>query len=482
MKKFGISKKAALALRDDFAALDPATAQRNLDISGPNAIVADAGGATRDALDSAIVAGGAASEVGKAAVYGRASEAGARLNKVMDAVLGVPKGLLKSAKDIATRTAPARKAAYDAAHATPIDYSTGAPGSIVMNTLDRLDPKIVNGAVEKANMLMRDQGIKNQQIMATVANDGSVTYSNPPNVLQLDYIKRALGIMGRDVDTLGRPTFEAGMAGRQAKDLADAIKQATGGDTGTYAKALKLGGDKIQEDAALDMGRKLFTETKESVVSLMRNADVLVRSAAKQGVRENIDQVLSRVRRSADDPTVDIPETRRMLSMFSTPDFREKITVIMGKQKADTLLRELDTAGKHFGTMTAIAKGSQTAARTQRNDTLNALTGGNSIDSLMFLDPTKTLQTVARAVTGNTAAASVARKKAILTEVTRALTTLRGQDAKDALEAVQKAIAGQPVTDEAMALIGRTVSTALGVAGYQSGTRPRLGTTNVLQK
>jgi len=473
-KAFGIDPKAAEVLKADFDALDFASAQRNLATAGDQAMVADAGLPLREALDSAITGGGKAARIGVDAVSKRAADAGAKLGRVMDVVLGVPQGLNSAAKSISKRTAGLRQAAYDRAYATAVDYASDA-GRRIEGVIARIPQKTVMAAISEANDAMKAAGTSNQQIMASIAPDGSVKFTNPMNVQQLDELKKALGSVARtEVDTFGRPTAGGMRATGLARDLKGAIADAVP----SYSQAVKLGGDKIAEDTALDLGRNLFGKaaTRERVVETMKGASLDAQAAARQGVREYIDDALARVRRSIDDPSADTTETLSLLNSLSTRDAREKLTVILGKSKADRLLTEVDAAGKQFATRQAIATGSATGRREARRAATDQVLEPGILGNIQRGKPAMTAQALVRTLTRETPKAELARKQEVLADVAKALTQLRGQDASDALMIVQKAIQGQPIKSEEAIRIAQLIGSGSALAVDQTGRQslPRI--------
>jgi hypothetical protein len=185
----------------------------------------------------------------------RAARAGERLKSTFDDILGVPEDVRSVAKDISLSTSGAREAAYTAAYTKPIDYASGA-GRSIENVLARVPSKVLRRAVDEANDAMTYAGVKNQQILAEIADDGSVIFRVMPNVQHLDFIKRSLGEIGAEsVDQFGRPTGAGIRASKLASDLRDALKEAVP----EYGTAVKLGGDKIAEDKALRLGSDVLT-------------------------------------------------------------------------------------------------------------------------------------------------------------------------------------------------------------------------------
>ncbi len=484
-KTFGISRKAAEAIKPDIEALDFASAARNLQIAGRDAMVADAGQPLREALDAAITGGGKAARIGTDAVSERAARAGIRLGNVMDSILGAPKGVKGSARSIAERTAPLRKKAYDMAYGTAIDYSSDA-GRNIEAVLGRVPGKTLSAAISEANDAMQAAGIKNMQIMAQIGEDGAVTFREMPNVQQLDEIKKALGSVAADqVDQFGRPTA----AGLRARGLAFDLKSAISDAVPAYKTATKLGGDKLAEDRALALGRKLFnpSTTREDVADWVRAASTSTNAsensivpfgktfildehdAIKNGIRSYIDDTLARVRRSIDDPSVDTQETRRLLDTLTTRDAREKLSMVLGQQKAGQLFAEIDAAGKQFATRQAIATGSATGRREARSRALDNVLAPGVVGNAAKGNAWPTIHSLIQMVTRATPQADLAVRQNVLAEVATALTQKRGPDAEAALSIIQKAIQGQPVKTEEAARLARLLASSGALAGYQSG-------------
>ena len=386
----------------------------------------------------------------------------------MDAILGAPEGIKGAAKSIAARTAPARQKAYDAAYASAINYADDA-GRNIETVLSKIPNNTLEATISEANDAMKAAGVMNKQIMAEIAPDGAVVFKEMPNVQQLDEIKKALGVVGREVDQLGRPTAAA----TRANNLARELKAAIGDAVPIYKRAVALGGDKIAEDNALILGRKLFSTatTRESVQDTMKGASLEAQEAARRGIRSYIDDTLARVRRSIDDPSIDTTETQKLLTSMSSRDAREKLTVVLGKSKADRLFAEIDTAGKQLATRQAIATGSATGRREARSRALDQVLAPGVLGSAQRGEVKMTAKALVQLITRETPQAELARRQSVLADVAKALTQKRGQDAQDALVIVQKAIAGQPVKSDEAARLGRLLATSGVLLADQIGTQ-----------
>jgi hypothetical protein len=208
-------------------------------------------------------------------------------------------------------------------------------------------------AIEEANAEMRDLGLRNQQIMAQIAPDGSVTFVEMPNVRQLDEIKKALRALSRKAkNTEGMvsiDTPESRRLARQARDLGQAIENATiDPSTGVslYGRATGLGGDTIQEREAYELGEQLLspnTRVEDVRLELGQTPSSAQVEAAKRGLRTRIDQVVGDVRRIPSDPNIDALQALATLREMGSDNARKKIRALMGAD-ADSVLRILDEA------------------------------------------------------------------------------------------------------------------------------------------
>lgn len=469
--RFGVSKDAARVVKAAIENDDLAAAEAALKRAGSDAMLADASPSTSQLLDTAMQSGGKAARIGREAVDSRAVAANDRLTKSFDAILGKPEGVKAASRDVATRTAGIRSMAYDRAYNTPIDYSTGGKGEAILGVIDRIPPRTVQGAVQEANDAMRAAGVTNKQILIDIADDGAVTFREMPNVQQLDELKKALGsIAQNETDAItGRITG----AGMRAKKLAADLSAALGDAVGPYKTAVKLGGDKIAEQNALDIGRKalLSGTTREQVAEAMTGASKEAQEAARRGLRTYIDDTLANVKAAISDPNTDAREAMRVVKDMSSRANREKVETILGKPRADALMRTLDEAAAQLGTRSAVARNSATASRLAGKEAIDAITEPGALATLLQGQPVEAGRKLVQLFTGRTSEAATAQKQAIYAEIAQALTQMRGPQAQDALQAVNKAIAGQPVSSAEAARIARALTTGGALAAYQTGTQ-----------
>lgn len=471
--EFGISPSAARSVKQALINDDLDAAVARLGQLGDDAMLADAGPATQALLDAASKTGGRALAVTRDAVEDRSQRLGARLPQRLDAILGNAGGIRAAAREISERTAPARAAAYTRAYSTPINYADDT-GRAIEGVLSRVPPRTLNQAIEEANAAMVEAGERNLQIIAEIGEDGSVLFREMPNVQQLDEIKKALdGIAREAVDKFGRPTAQGARASRLARNLRDAIGQAVP----QYRAALRIGGDKIKEDQALDMGRKLLwrNTTLEDVRDVL--ADGMsdpARAAIRRGLRETIEGTMSNVRRTITDPNTDAREAMQIVKELSSRANRDKLQLVLGDGKANAILEELDKMATALTLRSAVAKNSVTAisqaiqgqVKDEATPNLVTRTLGN------MGNPLEALGEVTQTFAGIDPRSMSEAQRATFAEIADALTRIQGPDAQRALVAVRRAMDGQPLKDAEAQLIGRVFAGSTSVGAYRATTQP----------
>lgn len=458
-KQFDISEDAARLITNQMTTGgDFNQALANLRRAGDTGMLADADKAAAALLDAAAAAGGQASNVVAGAVDTRAATEGARLAGIMDGTLGaLPEGALGTkagvktiADQVAASTRDARRAAYTAAYTTPIDYSADA-GRGIEKVFSTIPERFKRTAISRANELMTlDKDVLGdvRQIMADVADDGSVTLMELPNVVQLDYVKRALGEVANQTDQFGRATPDAVSAQKMYTQLRDAIVDAAP----AYGEAMKLGADKITRDNALDFGTRLLRPgvTVEDAVRTLKNSTDVERQYAKLGVRSYIDNFMDNVKATVNSPDVDINTLRNTLREFSSKANRNKIGMVVGPEQAKGLFTQLDKAQAALELRAAVAVNSKTAIRQAIKQQAEDIVQPGAVGRIAEFKPGQAAQQAVQTVTGATPEVQTRKMQKLYVDVAKALTGIRGDDAKNALNTLYLAANGQDVSDEAL--------------------------------
>ena len=469
-QELGVSRETATVLRSALQADDFDAAAAALQRAGPSAMLADASPVLRDFLDVAMQAGGpGAKRQARNAIEARVTEASQRFNAFMDQVLGIPRGRETQAAGIRLASAPERARVYDAAYATPIDYASEA-GRNLQAMLDRVPMSAIN----KANELMRVEGVRSPQIMANVADDGTVTFTRLPDVRQFDYIRRALADIVESSEGRGAMGGVTGY-GRSVGNLSRDIRDTLGEVVPEYRTALNTAADTISEINAANIGYRAFGArlTREEVRNALGDMTPPERIAAQIGLRNAIDDKLARIGRLASDPNRDAKELQSLTKEMTSPDFREKLEIIVGPGPARDFIRQLDEEIAAIELRAAVNPNSATFRRGDIMQTIRGETQPGILQSLFRDGPVKATQNLTRALSGTTEEALMARDRGILDEIATVLTQSRGRDAQEALRIVQRSIGGQEMNANRARFVAR-VLVRPSVAGAAIATAQQL--------
>lgn len=467
--ELGISKKAAAVLRSAIDADDAADAVRRVQNVGDEAMLADAGPASAQLLDTAMAAGGEALATGRRAIDERAARTTPMLRKAFDTILGAPKGLRKAARDTASKTAATRKAAYKTAYSQPINYAS-PKGMAIEGVLARVPDDQLRGAVKLANDAMKEAGERNKQILLDLDTGDFIEM---PNVQQLDYLKRALGEVAEN--NKDAKTGILNGAGLRAQRLARDLKNAVVDAVPTYGRAVKLGGDNIADRDALSLGRSVLTRhvKLEDVTETMAGASKTQKTAFKQGLREAIEDTMDNVRSVLSDPNGDAREAAKIWGDLSSKATRKKIDAAIGKAAAKRIFDLMEKEFPMLQTRSAVARGSQTAIRTAGRESIDEMLTPGVVGKAARGEPVDAGRRVIQALTNTTPQADQAERARILAEVAEALTKTRGAQAEQALNVVRGAMRGQAITEDQARMVGRLVGSGVVLGGYQSGKQVR---------
>ncbi|MGA0613427.1 hypothetical protein [Paracoccus sp. KR1-242] len=365
----GISKKAGRLLSDTLEMDDLTRMRTAINDAGQDAMLADAGPTTRNALDFVTQAPGEGARTALRRIDDRATAAGGRLNDALDQSLtgnnvGAPGGrqfsdTARLQADVRQATAPARKAVYDAAYARPIDYASQQGRAL----LDDISPRLPQEVIGYANKLMRMKGEKSAQIMASIADDGTVTFTNPPDVRQWDYIKRALDGLAETSEGTGALGAQTTMGGA-FKNLARDIRTNLGQAVPEYDYAVNTAGDIIGEIKALKTGETLLRDnvTRAEAEAALDGMSQVDRAAVKRGLRVSIDDAVANVKAIASDPNMDAREAYKSYQMLSGRAAQDKMKMLL-KEDWPPLKTALDEAASALRLRASVGGNSKTGMR-----------------------------------------------------------------------------------------------------------------------
>ena len=469
--ELGISKEAAMVIGQTLSREGSSleSALQNIRRAGDQGMIADADIATAKLLDAVIASGGEAATVGRGAVTERAAEQSAQLSGAMTRALGAePVGMRTAAEQAAARYAPMTRLSYAEAYASPINY-TSAAGIEIEGLIKRVPADELRAAFKEANDIMQLQGIQNQQIRATINDDGSIDYEEMPNVIQLDFLKRAMqriAYSGQYTDKFGRPTGK----GADLNIVAGKLRDALGRAVPSYDRAVSMGGNAIRERQAGELGNVLLNDrvTRDELTEAVRGASKTEMDALRLGVRNQIDELMANVKTSissGDQPAIE--EARKLLRQLSSGANRQKLQMILTPQRYGQLNKKLSEIRAALELQANVAPNSATALRQKVMQDIDEITSLGVVGSALRGEPLQAGQRVIQALTGMTDEAMVARKNEILREVAQALTQKRGKDAEAALRYVSEAIQKGQITEAKANFVNQVLQRTMVPAGVE---------------
>lgn len=433
--------------------------------AGADAMLADAGPNAKAILDTAIQRGGPGGVSARDAIAARTGKATSAIADALDNNLGAPEGITAARSAIRTGSAPARSAAYKAAYEAPIDYA--APGGQTIEEI--VKTRVPQSAINEANALMRAEGNQSKQILAKVADDGSVTFENLPDVRQLDYITRGLNEVADQADGAGKLGGQTAK-GRAYSNLAQELRGHLKDLVPEYGQALETAADPIRRSKAVELGSKLFSAgtTRDQVDEAVRGMTQAEKDAVAQGVRSRLDDAMANVTRTIQDGDTPGREAIKAIKDLSSRANREKLEAVIGKQKADALFSEVDRATTSFDLKASVAENSKTYARQETAAKVAQMTEPGAIGQALQGKPLKAGQRIAQAMTGQTPEKITAKQDAVYSQLADILTRPAGQG-QQIFQALQKL----GTTDQSTKLMADRIARALSGRGlaYPSTTQ-----------
>lgn len=467
----GISQNAAKVIKNTFdQGGDLPLARANLARAGQEGMLADAGEAAQALLDATAASGGRAGQIASGAVDARAARTAASLDQTLDTVLGkTPLGPQTAISDIARRSAAPRAEAFERAFDNVIDYASDQ-GRRVNSALSRISPKVLNDAIDEANEQLIASGLNASTIRAKLNDAGQVVLSDPPSVRQLHEIKVALGGLAEDAKgDFGRATTKSMRFSGLARDLRAAIGDAAP----DYNRAVQLGGDKIAEQNAFELGASLLkpgTEVEDVLLTLGKEPSLAQLEAARSGMRGAINKTLGDVRAIASDPNMDARQLRQALSVLGSDNAKAKARQLLGAE-ADTLFSQIAEAEQSLLVRSAMARNSATAARQSIQETVGDITTPGLVGEAMAGEPINATKRLVQAVTGQTEEFTAGQRQKVFQDIAKALTERRGPEASAALESLARAMSGQAITEAQTQAIARAAANAGFVAAAPTAGR-----------
>jgi hypothetical protein len=467
-----VDRDTARALQAFLQFEDFENADRVLQRIGDPAMLADISAGSAAVLDAMMAGSPAAMNAGRAAVEGRVTQSMRNLGETFDRELGQPLDPEDIKIGIAQETAAERDEAYKAAFDKPINYASESGQELerLVQRVRSIDPNIV----DEANALMIAAGKENRQIKMIVDADGNVTFEKPPDVFQLDYMTRRLNDLEKSLRASGnfqKADAIKGLVYQSKSTGAPGIRNILKDQIPEYADALSKGQDKIRRQEAIDLGFNLIDTqmTRGEVAREVRSLSPGQRQELARGLRSRIDEELSNIAQIASDPNVDALELRNVIKKLSSEAAYTKLRTVLGAEKSKVIIDQIEDGIAAMRLRAAVAMNSKTAPRQAVIGEVENIIGGGILQSLKRVEPAQTSKLVLQAITGATEEAEAVRRSGIFEEMTQVLTQIRGQNARDALTLVRRAMEGQPLKDSQARLIANVITMPSAAALYTAG-------------
>lgn len=400
---------------------------QNMQRAGKEAMLADAGPNARAILDTSIQRGGPGAVSAQRAISERAARGASDITKTLDDTLGKPVGVTASQTAIRDGSRAARSTAYDAAYSSPINYAD--PHGQAIERI--VKTRVPQAAINEANALMRAKGETSKQILANVADDGSIVFETLPDVRQLDYLTRGLNEVADQADGMGK------LGGTTAKGQAysDLLREIRGHLkelVPEYGNALETAADPIRRSKAVELGSKLLSPsmTRDQVSEAVKGMTGPEKAALTQGIRSRIDDALANVTRTAQDGDVSAREAVKAIKDFSSRANREKLATAIGDKAANKLFEEMDRVATSFDLRASVTENSKTFARQATARRIEDMTAPGPVGTVAQGEPINATKRIVQLLTGQTPEKVQGRQDAIYSQLAKVLTEPRQNAAK----------------------------------------------------
>ena len=306
-----------------------------------------------------------------------------------------------------------------------------------------------------------------------IAEDGvTIIMKNNPNMMQLDYIKRALGELAYGTPDIMKKgglklSPEAGAYNKIRAELNAVLKTIGKPKNGesAYEKATRLGQDKITRQNALDIGGNILSPNmnRKTVSTMFKDAGDAEKEMARFGLRGSIEDLLANVKATINSPDIDLNKMNQLLKTLSTDNVRGKLKILLGDQKANSVFKTLEMAESALKLKASIAKGSQTATRGIAAGNVDEVLNEGVINKMTNIQPVlagqELLQKVlqAKTITGK-------RKHLIMKELANALLGTKGIAARKQYKLLYESVKRGEATEAQILKISEFIASRLTIS------------------
>lgn len=441
LKRLGISREAANVLIRQLGADDTLSqkgAQRIAD-AGPEGMLADAGPAASNLLDTSLERSGPGATQARQAIEARARQSAGDMAGALDETLGPPVGVETRQAGIRLGSADARRSAYGTAETAEIDFSTPA-----------------------GKKLAEDMKAIPQWALDEARQEIALRRETPTLVRILDRATRALNSAaqrGERGGALGGNTPLGSAAGSLASDIRQSLREAVP----EYGVALDTAADPIRRVQATEFGATVLNPqtTREQVAMELRGMTAPERKAVMEGMRDQVDEVMANVRKMASDPNTEARQLREGLGRLSSKAAREKIEIVIGRDKANALYGTLGRAMRSLELRASVARNSRTFGRQATDAQVKAQIEPGVLGLALEGHPALAARKAIQNLTRMTPERRLEAEDRLYGEIAKALTEVRGTRAEGYLNTLIKAVRSRATNTSAAKAAGTLGTDAL---------------------
>lgn len=464
---FEVSREAAGMVQDQLMRGDLNGAARTLQQLGNEATLAAASPSAAASLGAAMRESPEAAAIGREAIEGVTQREMGSLTGRLNNVLGPPASIrdINAARNDATR--PERERLYESAYSNKIDYR--APTGVELARLFRDVKRSYPEAVKSARRSVFSKRRTPVQVEIIRNSEGEIVRRiRRPTIETWDAIVRRLkAIPKKDPDT-GAMLPE----GIDADVLGSKIRNTLQATDDNYAAAVELGGQNAARRDALLLGDSLLEDstTRGYVSQELERVREWVDDTAdiEAGLRSRLDEVVANTRTNISRPDTAANAMTRLDTLISSDAARAKITEAIGKNKADQIFDELANVRASLDLRRAANVSERQAAEALMRQGLEAATApGPTLRALTEQGIPSAGVTILRTLTGKTKEAQDIGREKLAVEITRVLTQMKGQNARDALELMRRyEKTGKPLNEKQARLVSRVITIPSALAIY----------------
>jgi hypothetical protein len=443
-------------------------AARTLQQLGNEATLAAASPTTALGLGAAMRRSPEAAAVGREALTDVTGRQLTATEQRLNDVLGPPADLEDIKRARAKETEVERGELYNTAFSSPIDYNT--PEGKRLRVLLRRVRRDYGQALNFSERMMRGEPTTTPRQQVEVRRDsaGNIISRIPrPTVQGWDFIARGLeDISG--TQTTSRAQNAATASRNLAKEIRDTLKETVPG----YRVAVEAGQKNIERRKALVFGNDLLEDATTrgyAAAETLRLRGILDDTTdIEAGLRSRLDEIVANARSSVARPDTAVNALTRVDGILSSDAARAKIVTAIGKDKADQIFDELANVRATLDLRRAAnvsERQAAEAAMTQGIET--AIAPGPTLRALTEQGIPAAGVTIARALTGRTREAQDIADNKLAVEITRVLTQMKGQNARDALALMRRyETTGKPLNEKQARMVAKVVTLPSALAFY----------------